>query len=73
MLAAQFMVTDEAGTYLCVARALTFEGSILMYNPARNEAEWVHVWGLYNNLMLAKERSAVALTNYILCIPKEVA
>ena len=43
---AQFRVTDEVGTYLCVARALVFEGSILAYNPAKNEAEWVPAHGL---------------------------
>ena len=28
MLVTQFRVTDEAGTYLCVAQALVFEGSV---------------------------------------------
>ena len=37
----QFRVTDEAGMYLCVARALVFKGSVLAYNPPRDEAEWV--------------------------------
>ena len=58
----QFRVMDEAGAYLCVARALVFEGSILAYNPAKNEAEWVPAYGLTNDLTWAKERSAVALT-----------
>ena len=39
MLVAQFRVTDKGGAYLCIARALVFEGSVLAYNPARNEAE----------------------------------
>ena len=43
MLVAQFRVTNEAGAYLCIARALVFEGSILAYNPAKNEAEWIPV------------------------------
>ena len=42
----QFRVTDEEGTYLCVAWALVFEGSILAYNPARDEAEWVPTCGI---------------------------
>ena len=37
MLAVQFWVTNKQGTYLCTARALMFEGSILVYNPALNE------------------------------------
>ena len=35
----QFKVTDKAGTYLCVVRALVFKGSILVYNPSRDEVE----------------------------------
>ena len=59
MLAVQLRVTDEAGTYLCVAWALVFEGSILAYNPARDEAEWVPAHGLTNDLTWTEERSAV--------------
>ena len=65
MPAAQFCVTEERGTYLCTMRALVFEGSILTYNPALNEAEGVIVCGLANNLSWAEERSAVALANYV--------
>ena len=71
MPAAQFRVMDEVGAYLCVARALVFEGSVLAYNPAKNEAEWVPVHGLANNLTWAEERSTVALANYVPRIPKE--
>ena len=44
MLAAQLRVTDEVGTYLCLAWALVFEGSVLAYNPARGlpTCELVH-------------------------------
>ena len=73
MLVAQFRVTDEVGTYLCIARALVFEGSVLAYNPAKNEAEWVPAHGLTNDLTWAEERSAVALANYVLHIPDEAA
>ena len=73
MPAAQFRVMDEAGAYLCIARALVFEGSVLAYNPAKNEAEWVSAHGLTNDLTWAEERSAVALANYVLRIPEEVA
>ena len=64
---------QEGGAYLCIVRALVFEGSILAYNPAKNEAEWVPARGLTNDLTWAKERSAVALANYVLHIPEEVA
>ena len=73
MLAAQFRVTDKAGTYLCIARALVFEGSILAYNPAKNKAEWVPACGLTNDLTWAEERSAVSLANNVPRIPDEVA
>ena len=68
----QFRVTDEKGTYLCVAWALVFEGSVLVYNPARDEAEWVPDNGIANNLSWVEERSAVALANYVPYVPQEV-
>ena len=73
MPAAQFWVMDEGGAYLCIVRALVFEGSVLAYNPAKNKAEWVPVCGLTNDLTWAEERSAMALANYVLRIPVEVA
>ena len=73
MPAAQFRVTDKVGTYLCIARALVFEGSVLAYNPAKNKVEWVPVCGLANDLTWAEERSAVALANYVLHIPDGAA
>ena len=73
MPVAQLRVMDEVETYLCVARALVFEGSILAYNPTGDEAEWVPACGLANDLTWAEERSAVALANYMLCVSQEVA
>ena len=73
MPAAQFWVTDEEGAYLCIARALVFKGSVLVYNPAMNKVEWIPVCSLTNDLTWAKERSAVALVNYVPCIPVEAA
>ena len=73
MLATELRVTDEAGTYLCSAQALVFEGSILAYNPTRDEAEWVPMRGLTNDLSWAEEKSAMALANYVPCISQEGA
>ena len=73
MLAIQFRVTDKAETYLCAAWALIFEGSILAYNPIRDEAEWVPAHGIANNLSWAEENSAVGLANFVPCVPQEVA
>ena len=46
----EFRVTDEEGTYLCAAWALVFEGSVLAYNPTRDEVEWVPTRGITNDL-----------------------
>ena len=73
MPAVQFHVTEERGTYLCTTRALVFKGSILVYNPALNETEWVPVCGLANDLSWAEERSAVALANYVPHVSVEAA
>ena len=73
MPAAQFWVTEEGGAYLCIARALVFEGSVLAYNPTMNKAEWVPVRGLAKDLTWAKERSTMALANYVPHIPAEAA
>ena len=69
----QLRVTDEVGTYLCVAWVLVFEGSILAYNPTRDEAERVPTCGLANNLTWAEERSAMALANYVPHVSQEAA
>ena len=68
----EFRVTDEEEAYLCVVQALIFKGSILAYNPTRDEAEWVPIRGVTNNLSWAEERLAVALANFVPCIPQEV-
>ena len=73
MLVAQFWVMEEWGAYLCIVRDLVFEGTVLTYNPAMNEVEWVPVCGLANDLSWAKERSTVALANYVPHVPAEVA
>ena len=73
MLVTQFWVAEEGVAYLCVARGLVFQGSVLAYNPTMNKAEWIPVRGLTNDLTWAKERSAVALVNYVPHAPAEVA
>ena len=73
MPAMQFRVTDEVGTHLCAVRGLVFEGSILAYNPTRDEAEWVPACGITNDLSWVEEKSAVALANFVPCISQEAA
>ena len=71
MPAMEFRVTDEEGTYLCMARALIFEGSILVYDPARDEVEWVPTHGVTNDLSWAEERMVVVLANFVPCASQE--
>ena len=47
------------------------QGSVFAYNPAMNEAEWVPVCGLANDLTWAEEWSSMALANYVPHIPAE--
>ena len=72
MSATEFRVTDEEGTYLGAAQVLVWGGSVLGYNPTRDKAEWVPTCRVANDLSWAEERSAVALANYVPCIPQEV-
>ena len=72
MPAMEFRVTDKEGAYLCAARGLIIEGSILEYNATRDEAEWVPTHGVTNDLSWAEDRMAVALANFVPHIPQEV-
>ena len=65
MPVAEFRVIDEEGAYLCAARGLIFQGSVLAYDPTRDEVEWVPTRGVVNNLSCAEERMAVALVNFV--------
>ena len=73
MLATQCRVTDEVGTCLCAVQALVLEGSILAYNPTRDEVEWVPTHDIANDLSWAEEKSAVALANYVPRVSQEAA
>ena len=55
-----------------MVQALVFEGSVLAYNPTRDEAEWVPTCRVTNDLSWVEEKSAVALANYVPCVPQEV-
>ena len=72
MPAMEFRVTDEEGAYLCMVQALIFEGSILAYNPTRDEGEWVPTRGVANDLSWVEERTAVTLANFVPHAPQEM-
>ena len=65
MPAEEFRVTNVEGAYLCAVRGLIFKGSILVYDPTRDEVEWVPTCGVANNLSWAEERMAVVLANFV--------
>ena len=65
MPATEFRVTDEEGTYLCVAHSLIFEGSVLAYDLIRDEAEWVPTHGVANDFSWEEERMVVMLANFV--------
>ena len=52
----EFRVTDEVGSYLYTACTLIFEGSILAYDPTRDEVEWVPARGVANDLSRSRRR-----------------
>ena len=54
-----------------MARTLIFEGSILAYDPARDEAEWAPACVVASDLSWAEERMAVTLANFVPCAPQE--
>ena len=69
----EFQVKDEEGMYLYAVRALIFEGSILVYNPTRDEVEWVPACSIANDLSWVQERLVVVLANFVPRTPYEMA
>ena len=67
----EFRVTDEERAYLCTVWALIFEGSVLVYNPTRDEVEWVPTHRVANDLSWAEEKMVVALVNFVPHAPQE--
>ena len=61
----EFRVTEKEGAYLCTAWALIYEGSVLAYNPTRDEVAWVPTHGVTNDLSWVEERMAVTLANFV--------
>ena len=53
----QFYISQQDGEFVCMVRGLLFEGNVLAYDPATNEAEWIPVWGSASDLSPAEEGS----------------
>ena len=62
----QFRISHPSRAFICFARGLVFEGSVLAYDPTTNQAEWIPVRVMAPDLSLAEERSALALCNLVL-------
>ena len=62
----QFCISTLGRAFICFARALVFEGSALVYDPTTNQAKWVPVRGMVDDLSPTGERSALALCNLVL-------
>ena len=50
---------------MCMAMGLLFEGNTLAYDSASNEAEWVPMWGMAEDLSQAEEASTRELSNMV--------
>ena len=59
------MLQNEDGHYASVAHMLKFKGSMFIYDPQRDIAQWVPVWGVSASLTMVELRSANDLNNII--------
>ena len=59
------MLQNDGGHYSRMAHTLKFEGSMFMYDPQRNIAQWVPVRGVSASLTMVELRSANDLNNMI--------
>ena len=61
----QFPINQPTGEFVCMARGLLFEDSILIYDPTCNEAEWIPVRGMEEDLSQVEEASTRELSNMV--------
>ena len=61
----RFHVSQLNGDFVCMARGLLFEGNVLAYDPTSNEAKWVPMQGMAEDLSQAEEASARELSNMV--------
>ena len=60
-----FRISQLNGDFVCMARRSFFEGNVLAYDPTSNEAEWVSMQGLAEDLTRAEEASTRELSNMV--------
>ena len=61
----RLMLQNEDGHYRSSAHTLKFEGSMFIYDPQKDIAQWVPVWGVSASLTMVELRSANDLHNMI--------
>ena len=52
MMGFRLMLQDDEGQYVNLGHALIFEGSMLVYDPQCDIAQWVPVWGASASLTM---------------------
>ena len=58
-----FHISKQDGEFVCMARGLLFEGSVLAYDPTTKGTEWIPMWGSASDLLLVEEASTRELSN----------
>ena len=61
----RLMLQDDKGQYPHSGHTLIFEGSILVYDPQRDIAQWVPIWGTSATLTMPELRAANDLNNMV--------
>ena len=61
----KLMIQDDKGEYPYSGRALIFEGSLLVYDPQRDIAQWVPVRGTSSTLTMLELHAAHDLNNMV--------
>ena len=61
----QFCISNPSREFICFARGLFFEGSVLAYDPITNGAEWIPVCGTAGDPSWMEEMLALVLYNML--------
>lgn len=59
------MFKDDKGEYTNAGHTINFEGSMLVYDPKRNIAQWVPVWGVSAALTMTELHAENDLNNMV--------
>ena len=61
----RLMLQDDKGQYPHSGHTLIFEGSMLVYDPQRDIAQWVPIWGTSATLTMMEQHAANDLNNMV--------